>query len=435
MINNLTKEQEQKLIEHREEYLKWGLCCDTADKELAIKSITEMYKLIDKKPPYFWFCDSPIMIQLVIQILKNIKSEEWTNLGDNLGDNLRENLRDNIGENLWTDLGTDLGYNLRDNLRDNIRENLRENLSGNIRDNIETNIRENLGYNLRENLSGNIGENLETDLETNFGTDLGENLRDNLSGNIGTNIRTNLGDNLGDNIRNSDLWGQMDLYWICYYQFPRKYLNITYKKEYSEILDLWDNIGRSIGWWYPYENICFISDRPKEIHKKGIRLHNEKGAALSFRDGYSLWFLNGIDVGEKIVMTPSEKLDPELALNEKNVDIQREIIRKIGAERMLYKLQATSIDDWTDPITGLKYSLKEMKLKSGINRKYLYYEHASLKGVFYAQPVPPEIRKACIARGYMLNMLSNEETRIEWTPQKEMITMLEIEANLPAIVS
>ena len=323
MINNLTKEQEQKLIEHREEYLKWGLCCDTADKELAIKSITEMYKLIDKKPPYFWFCDSPIMIQLVIQILKNIKSEEWTNLGDNLG----------------------------------------------------------------------------------------------------------------DNIRNSDLWGQMDLYWICYYQFPRKYLNITYKKEYSEILDLWDNIGRSIGWWYPYENICFISDRPKEIHKKGIRLHNEKGAALSFRDGYSLWFLNGIDVGEKIVMTPSEKLDPELALNEKNVDIQREIIRKIGAERMLYKLQATSIDDWTDPITGLKYSLKEMKLKSGINRKYLYYEHASLKGVFYAQPVPPEIRKACIARGYMLNMLSNEETRIEWTPQKEMITMLEIEANLPAIVS
>jgi len=76
-----------------------------------------------------------------------------------------------------------------------------------------------------------------------------------------------------------------------------------------------------------------------------------------------------------------------------------------------------------------------MKLSTGINRKYLCYEHASLKGVNYAQPVPPEIKKACIARGYMLNMLSNQETRIDWTPEKESMVQKEIEANLPKFVS
>ena len=82
---------------------------------------------------------------------------------------------------------------------------------------------------------------------------------------------------------------------------------------------------------------------------------------------------------------------------------------------------------------GIK--LSAMKFATGIDRKYLCFEHASLKGVHYAQPVPPEIRKACIARGYMLNMLDNNEARINWTDEKEKMTMLEIESNLPQYVS
>ena len=119
-IESLTSKQEIQLIDHRNEYLKWGLCCDPINKKLATSSIGKMYGLINKKEPYYWICDSPLQIQLEIQILKNLKLEKGANLGANLWANLGANLRDNLGANLWA--------NLRDNLRDNLGANLGDNL-------------------------------------------------------------------------------------------------------------------------------------------------------------------------------------------------------------------------------------------------------------------------------------------------------------------
>ena len=105
-------------------------------------------------------------------------------------------------------------------------------------------------------------------------------------------------------------------------------------------------------------------------------------------------------------MTDSGKIDPKLALMEKNVDIQREIIRKVGAERMLKACDAKVLDTFTDRHTkgGNKYELMEMKVGSNIRRKYLYFEHASFPGVHYAHPIHPEITKALHARAWMLSI-------------------------------
>jgi len=323
-IESLTPEQEQLLVKHRNEYLQWGLSCEPMNQDAVKVTIGEMYSRIGKNVPSFWFCQSPAQMLIIITLLKSkpLGANLWNNLWDNFGANLEVNLR----ANLWD--------NLRDNLRDNLMDNLRDNLMDNLRD----------------------------------------NLRDNLGANLGVKI--------GDNLRDSDFWGQMDMFWIAYYRYPEQYLHVDYG-EFSKVLQLWDTLGKSCGWWYPYENICFVSDRPEQIHKKGVQLHNDSGPAVLYRDGYTLWFLNGVDVGELIVTTPADQLDVNLILTTKNAEVRREIVRKIGIERVCDKLKARVIDIQGD------YSLLLLDLQDGRKRPYLKMLNPSI-GTYHIEGVPPD---------------------------------------------
>ena len=53
----------------------------------------------------------------------------------------------------------------------------------------------------------------------------------------------------------------------------------------------------------------------------------------------------------------------------------------------------------------------DMTIGSGIKRKYLYFEHASFPGVYYAHPVHPELTKALHARAWMLSVDEVEELK------------------------
>ena len=140
--------------------------------------------------------------------------------------------------------------------------------------------------------------------------------------------------------------------------------------------------------------------------------------------------LNGIRVPKWLAMTPAEKLDPALALKETNADVQREIIRKIGAERMLKHCDAKTLDTWIDPKTGHTYKLMDMTIGQNIRRKYMYFEHASIPGVFFAKPVPPEVSKAVHGYAWQRKLIDRAKlTGISSADEAEMI------ANLPGKVS
>jgi len=66
-------------------------------------------------------------------------------------------------------------------------------------------------------------------------------------------------------------------------------------------------------------------------------LHNEKGPAIKFKDGWSFWFLNGVSVPQWIVETLPEDITPEKVLEIKNVEVRREAIRKMGIDRLINK--------------------------------------------------------------------------------------------------
>src|SRR3990167_9394349 len=148
MIEKLTKEQELGILEWQQHCLKIGRDTSPVNKKLTEESWNKLYFILKKNIPSFWYCQSPLQAQIIINIWPEIEKIIKSSLGDNIWNNIGNNIRDNI----WN--------NIRDNIRNNIGNNIWDNIRNNIGDNIGDNIWDNIGNNIRNNIGNNIGNNI-----------------------------------------------------------------------------------------------------------------------------------------------------------------------------------------------------------------------------------------------------------------------------------
>jgi len=181
-------------------------------------------------------------------------------------------------------------------------------------------------------------------------------------------LRDNLWDNLGASLRDNkieyqgtDMWGQQDMYWVAFYEFPYLFLDIKYKDDELNKLTMWKEIGMSAMWWYPFEGICFICDRPQELNfDEQKRLHAEDRSAYLFRDGWNGYYWHGVSVPEYVVMRP-EEITPKKITEEKNQEVKRVMMERYGWHKYLDNVSAKLIDKRLDPTNGKDLLLYEFK--------------------------------------------------------------------------
>jgi hypothetical protein len=90
-------------------------------------------------------------------------------------------------------------------------------------------------------------------------------------------------------------------------------------------------------------------------------------------------------VPEDVAATPAESLDPAIILRERNIEVRKEIVRKIGIERILQKLGGRIVDAWNS------YELVSLKMPDmRIEPTYLKMQNPST-GTFHVEGVPPSI--------------------------------------------
>jgi len=129
--------------------------------------------------------------------------------------------------------------------------------------------------------------------------------------------------------------GQQWIGWSSFYSFVET-IGVKYSDEESELLKEWVEEGKNLHWWYPFDDVVFVSERPVRltVNEAGL-LHNEKEMSIEYSDGWGIYSLNGVTVPKYLVVTPEEQLDIEFFTNEKNADVKAEFVRKYGVERMV----------------------------------------------------------------------------------------------------
>jgi len=255
MITKLTEKQKKGIDDWTEHCLKIGRDTSPINKEITETSWKKVYKILNKKEPKFWYCQSPLQAQIVINSLFSKK-----NVGKNIGTNIAENIRRKIRNNVRANIVEKIGANIWANIWEKIWENIAEKIA------------EKIGVNILANILANIKKDTFNYIYTTS-------------------------------------WCQHDIAWIGYYKYFEEY-GLLQKDRDFEIIDIWHDLSKACGWCYTFENIVFVCEKPNKIslNDRG-ELHNNKEMAIQYSDGYGLFMIEGVEVNRQIVEFP-ESITP-----------------------------------------------------------------------------------------------------------------------------
>lgn len=137
---------------------------------------------------------------------------------------------------------------------------------------------------------------------------------------------------------------------------------------------------------YTLDKLCTVSKRPKSISlNANNQLHNEDGPALEYRDGSIEYRMNGIPMPKEFILTPRMDLDPKEILRTRNADVRREMVKKIGINRILNQLDCKVNDEYGS------YRLLSLDLGDWRYRPYLQMLNPST-GDYHIEGVHPSCR-------------------------------------------
>jgi len=146
-------------------------------------------------------------------------------------------------------------------------------------------------------------------------------------------------------------------------------------------------------------------------------LHKDGNSALKYK-GYQTYYLNGVEVPKWLACEPSGKIQPEKIKDIKNVEVRREFIRKIGIDRIRYKLGSKVLDKLDT------YELHEIDFGDGLKRKYLLMSNPSLDDTWHLEGIINEcktVQEALNFRNGLTPNMIDDENGVDWYQQGDVI--------------
>ena len=118
-------------------------------------------------------------------------------------------------------------------------------------------------------------------------------------------------------------------------------------------VDMQATLATSTGWWWPFDDVCVLAERPIAIHTEptpaGLhgerRLHHPDRRAVEFVDGTGVHVVHGTVVPDWVIDDPS----PEKIARERNVEVRRTAIERIGWDTYIDAAGLRLVDQSPDP--------------------------------------------------------------------------------------
>lgn len=134
-------------------------------------------------------------------------------------------------------------------------------------------------------------------------------------------------------------WGAEFAWWVGWHRILQEVVGVEYTKEQEGILDQWERLVRSGGWWFAAEGCVFACERHRIVSfdERGL-LHSETGPSIECRDGFSVYAWHGTVVPEKWI-TDRTNLDPKTALTWENIEQRRAAAEIIGWDKVIKGLK------------------------------------------------------------------------------------------------
>ena len=265
--------------------------------------------------------------------------------------------------------------------------------------------------------TGILAQALLSGAETAKQSSLGLSLRSSLSSSLGSSLHSSVA---------SYWWGQHESYWVAFYTFgPR--IGVLYAPDKAEQLDWWAELAESCGWWAAYENIAIMCDRPEicTMEETGQfaggmpthRLHSDKGPALRYRDGWSIYSWHGVQVPQKLIEEP-DSITREDLLGVQNAEVRRSYMERLGAGRFAQLLDLAEVDRGTvgHGVYAKEYALWRTREPDPVAEEHIQFVNVLCHSTEreYMLCVPPEFSDVYSALAWTFN-----QTKETYRPEVE----------------
>jgi Domain of unknown function (DUF6745) len=104
-------------------------------------------------------------------------------------------------------------------------------------------------------------------------------------------------------------------------------------------------IGRSAGWWWPFEQVVILTERPCAMElardEQG-RLHYPTGPLVEYPDGWAVWAWHGVRVPRQLIERP-DTITVEQIRATRNLEARRLLLERYGLDRYLRDAAATLV--------------------------------------------------------------------------------------------
>jgi hypothetical protein len=102
-------------------------------------------------------------------------------------------------------------------------------------------------------------------------------------------------------------------------------------------------VARTAGWWWPYERVAILTERPTAVHRDNLgRLHHGDGPALSYPDGWSLYAWHGLPIPARVA-EQLPRLTVDIIRDEANAEVRRVMLEYFGFDRYLRESGASEL--------------------------------------------------------------------------------------------
>src|SRR3990167_2063431 len=358
-IESLTPEQVAKFPAYVEKWLKVGLSTAPCDRAKAEASIVASYRVANISwPKDILWVESPLGCVCAVILLKNLRAS----VGASVGASVRASVWDSVGASVRASVGASVW----DSVGNSVEASVEDSVEASVEASVWDSVRASVGDSVRASVEASVRASVRASVEASVRASVGAPVRAAVGDSVGDSVRNSVGASVWDSVRDS-VWasvgggfcyGSHDASWLAFYEFFLNELDLKCCEKLAPMM----HTAMHCGWWLPYENMVIASEKPSGIHLLGARIHRDGGPAVLYRDGFSVWALNGVRVSQGIAETPADRLDAKLVLSEKNAEVRREIVRKIGVHRVVTTLGGKELETWGN------YSLISLDLGDGRHR-------------------------------------------------------------------
>ena len=339
MLNKLNPKQIKLMDEVRDEWLDRFFSCKVkTDRKQATKYINWLYKFCGLEKPLIIFLDSPLGAQYGAnmiggsQVRSQVRSQVWGQVEDQV--------EDQVMDQVWSQ----------------VRDQVMGQVENQVMDQVISQVMSQVKNQVMDQVMGQVEDQVEDQVRL-----------DKLQ--------------VYDFAYYGSVW---DYGWVSFYDYFRKIGKVKLSAFNNFVFLLKAGIYDMI----QLDKVCIVSDMPSKIHRdERNRLHNLSGPAIEWRDGYYLYFANGVAVPEKIILHP-EKLTKKDWMNQSNLEVRRVIQEQMGSQ-FVEKIGGKLLHK------GIRGKLYEVDLQDDPEKvaRYVKVKDSSTKREYYLR-VPPTINDA-----------------------------------------